>query len=188
MTVYTSITSPLRISKVSIPQVKGLLGLILYPGKKGLSAKAHVWDRDLETDLSAIVSWRAQSLVSLLEFHEFELLNVQALGKAVQKRGINWYHFEVVDGGTPDGRFTEQWPVASSSLIGQLQRGENVLVHCRGGLGRTGTVGSILLIDAGVDVDSAIDMVRKARPGSIENRATGRICTGVRSSKMCKQK
>lgn len=148
--------------------MNGLLGLTLCLGKKGPSNRAHVWDRDLETDLAAVVSWRAKSVVTLLEVHEFELLGVGSLGAAIQRQGIDWYHLSVLDGGTPDDRAVEKWAAVSPHLVKQLKRGENILIHCRGGLGRTGTIGSMLLIDAGVDAASAIDMVRKARPGAIE--------------------
>jgi len=168
MTVYTSISSPLRIAEITVSQMNGLLGLTLCLGKKGPSNRAHVWDRDLETDLAAVVSWRAKSVVTLLEVHEFELLGVGSLGAAIQRQGIDWYHLSVLDGGTPDDRAVEKWAAVSPHLVKQLKRGENILIHCRGGLGRTGTIGSMLLIDAGVDAASAIDMVRKARPGAIE--------------------
>ena len=36
------------------------------------------------------------------------------------------------------------------------------------GLGRTGTVASMLLIERGIDVEESISMVRKARPGTIQ--------------------
>jgi ADP-ribosyl-[dinitrogen reductase] hydrolase len=45
----------------------------------------------------------------------------------------------------------------------------NIVIHCKGGLGRTGTIAARLLIEFGADATNAIQSVRKARPGAIEN-------------------
>ena len=49
-----------------------------------------------------------------------------------------------------------------------LREGRNILVHCRGGLGRAGTIAARLLIEIGIDPKIAISEVRAVRPGAIE--------------------
>ncbi len=49
-----------------------------------------------------------------------------------------------------------------------------VLLHCRGGLGRTGVVAARLLMEFGVPVKDAVRTVRAARPGTIETSAQER--------------
>jgi ADP-ribosyl-[dinitrogen reductase] hydrolase len=49
-----------------------------------------------------------------------------------------------------------------------LQTGGSVLIHCRGGLGRTGTIAARLLVELGWQPRAAIEAVRGARPGAIE--------------------
>ena len=44
-----------------------------------------------------------------------------------------------------------------------------MVIHYRGGLGRTGTVAARLLVEFGMGPEEAIAAVRKARPGAIEN-------------------
>jgi len=46
--------------------------------------------------------------------------------------------------------------------------GERVLVHCRGGVGRAGTVAALMLVECGESPAIAIQRVRAARPGAIE--------------------
>jgi protein-tyrosine phosphatase len=43
-----------------------------------------------------------------------------------------------------------------------------VVVHCRGGLGRTGTIAACCLVARGRAPRSAIRLVRDARPGAVE--------------------
>ena len=59
---------------------------------------------------------------------------------------------------------------AGARLRERLRRGERVLVHCRGGLGRAGSVAARLLVEFGAAPNEAIRQVRVARPGAIETR------------------
>jgi hypothetical protein len=81
----TSQSDPLQISRVPTPTA-GALGLTLCPGKRDPHAMSGAWDRDLEIDLKAIRDWPAQVLVTLIEDHEFDLLNVPDLGE----RAVDW--------------------------------------------------------------------------------------------------
>ena len=47
----------------------------------------------------------------------------------------------IVDVSTPDAGFEQQWEVAGDALRNLLRSGRDVVVHCRGGLGRAGTIG-----------------------------------------------
>ncbi|MCJ7453727.1 MAG: ADP-ribosylglycohydrolase family protein, partial [Steroidobacteraceae bacterium] len=49
-----------------------------------------------------------------------------------------------------------------------------MLVHCRGGLGRAGSVAARLLVEFGADPGEAIRQVRAVRPRAIETRAQER--------------
>ena len=69
---------------------------------------------------------------------------------------------------TPGPDFEAEWPAASDRLRSRLDAGENILVHCCGGLGRSGMVAARLLAESGVDAEEAIARVRAVRPGAIE--------------------
>ena len=168
-----STTHPLRID--SLPIGNGLLGLTLCPGKKGDSVFGGAWDRDLGVDLDAIKAWGAKAVLSLIEDHEFDMLSVSGLGNAVKARGMEWHHFPIRDVDVPTPEAMERWRHLSSILHRALENGDRILVHCRGGLGRAGTVAALLLIERGCSATNAMASIRAARPGAIETRVQERF-------------
>jgi ADP-ribosylglycohydrolase/protein-tyrosine phosphatase len=164
--VRTSITHPLRIDE--LPLGNGRLGITFCPGKKGDSVFGAAWDRDLDLDMDAIKGWGANAVLSLIEYHEFEMLGVPKLGQAVKVRGIDWFHFPVRDLDTPTDDAMEGWTALSARLHGVLERGGRIVVHCRGGLGRAGTIAALMLIERGWSASQAVSDVRAVRPGAIE--------------------
>ena len=70
----------------------------------------------------------------------------------------------------PDGRFEELWKSAGPRLREILLDGGKILIHCRGGIDRTGTVAAQLLVELGMPHEKAIKAVRAARYGTIETR------------------
>ena len=138
------------------------------PGKTEPGTETHALGRDLQSDLGAIVHWGAAVLVTLAEQHELELLCVPKLGTLAQSMGLNWLHLPIRDFSIPDAAFETRWRSDGRALVARLSRGEGVVVHCRGGLGRTGLVAARLLIGAGVAPPVALREVRAARPGAVE--------------------
>ena len=173
-------THPLRIDTIHAPTQTfvsggGLIGVTFCPGKKQPDAATGAWDRDLRTDIEAIVEWSdgtPVTLVSLLERDEFGTLGVDIkdLKAMLQEHEMAWLHLSIADGHAPDVGFEMRWHHAGPNLLGELEDGHNVVVHCKGRLGRAGTVAARLLIEMGMSVEDAMDEVRQARPSAIETR------------------
>ena len=168
MTMRTSDTDPLRIA--DLPVAAGVIGVTLCPGQRGDRVFGVDWARDLAADVAAIRDWGASAVVTLIEEHEFEMLGVSALPLALRAAGIEWHHLSVKDVHAPDQRFENRWVYAGARLRERLHAGERVLVHCRGGLGRAGSVAARLLVEFGATPSEAIAQVRAVRPGAIETR------------------
>jgi ADP-ribosyl-[dinitrogen reductase] hydrolase len=149
----------------------GAVGMTFCPGKKQSGAMTGGWDRDLGLDLDAIRAWGAAAVVTLVELHELDELAVPHLGPEVQRRHMAWHHLPIRDVSTPGDRFEAQWAEAGPALRHRVRAGFNVVVHCKGGLGRAGTIGARLLVELGWDPAEAIAAVRKVRPGALETGA-----------------
>ena len=173
--IRTSITHPLRID--DLPLGNGRLGITFCPGKKGESVFGAAWDRDLGIDLDAVKGWRADTVLSLIEDHEFEMLGVPELGEAVMACGVEWFHFPIRDVDIPEADDMGTWAAISAQMHATLERGGRALVHCRGGLGRAGTIAALLLIERGWSAHQAISDVREIRPGAIETAEQERWVT-----------
>jgi len=175
----TSTSHPLQIAEVGTGEGQGLIGITFCPGKKQASAATGAWERDLPIDLDAIANWNAAAVVTLLEVHEFAMLGVEGLGAAVEARHMAWYHLPIRDGSVPSMAFEQAWETAGEELRAILRSGFNVLVHCKGGLGRAGMLAARLLTELGVPPHEAIREVRTVRPGAIETSAQENTLAGI---------
>ena len=168
----TSITHPLRID--ALPAGNGSLGITICPGKKSASVFGAPWERDLDLDMDAIRDWGATAVLTLIEDREFESLSVQSLGKAVRARNIEWHRFPIRDGDVPTPEAMGRWRALSAALHRILESRGRLVVHCRGGLGRAGTIAALILIERGRPAPDAIQEVRFARSGAVETAAQER--------------
>jgi protein-tyrosine phosphatase len=160
---------PLAIDAVATPN-GGLIGMTLCPGKRADPAPTADPGRDLDADLDRILLWRAAVVLSLLETREMAELGATSLPDGVRRRGMEWAHLDLPDAGIPDACHERHWSESLAAVLhGELGRPGRVLLHCRGGLGRTGTMAARLLVECGVPPIEAIDRVRRARPGAIGN-------------------
>jgi protein-tyrosine phosphatase len=169
-TLRTSLTHPLQIAEVEAGPGCGLIGVTFAPGKWQADAATGSWRRDLGADLDVIAAWSAKAVVTLLEKHEMADLKVSDLGDEVLRRKMEWLHLPVRDFGVPSASFEAEWPAQSERLRAMLKSDENIVVHCKGGLGRAGMIAARLLVDLGVGPGEAMARVRLARPGAIETR------------------
>ncbi len=113
--------------------------------------------QNLEADLAWIAEQGVDLLVSLTE----EASDPQQVTAA----GMDPMHLPIEDFTPPEPEQIDEF-VAEVAL--RLEAGEQVGVHCHGGLGRTGTLLATWFVWEGMTGDDAIAHVRDLRPGSIE--------------------
>jgi len=155
---------------------RGRLAIATRPrGGDWLDDEASAW-RHADVDV----------VVSLLENEEAGLLDLLGERQAAEDHAIRFISFPISDRGVP-----ASLPEALS-LIGritaQLNAGENVAVHCRQGIGRSGLIAAGALIAAGTSPDDAMQIVSNARgipvPETTEQRRwTERLPSGLAVTK-----
>lgn len=171
MRMRTSLSHPLQIAAVSPGNGHGRIGITFCPGKKQPGALTGAWDRDLGLDLDVIHAFGASALVTLIEDHEIDDLKVHGIGEEAVQRHMDWLHLPIADVSVPGPAFEQAWEAHGAGLRARLRDGFDVVVHCKGGLGRAGTIAARLMIELGMDPAQAIHVVRTARSGAIETRA-----------------
>ncbi|WP_426041695.1 ADP-ribosylglycohydrolase family protein [Brevundimonas sp. TWP2-3-4b1] len=167
----TSITHPLEIAGVAVGPGMGRIGITFCPGKKQTSAATGAWDRDLGLDVRAVEDWGAAAVVTLVEIHEMTDLGVAGLGQEVRRRHMDWFHAPIRDVSVPDAAFEAVWEKIGEGLRDRLRAGFDVVVHCKGGLGRAGMIAARLLVELGWAPLAAVVEVRRVRRGAIETSA-----------------
>jgi protein-tyrosine phosphatase len=100
-------------------------------------------------------------LVSLLESHEVEELDLEGEPERSREAGIEFLSHPIPDHGTPES--LEAAVSLVVSLEKRLRGGESIAVHCRAGIGRSATIAAALLIEHGVPLPETLHLLGEAR-------------------------
>ena len=81
--------------------------------------------------------------------------------------GLDFHHFPIVDMGIPTPREARR---LCAYILRAIDRDEPVLVHCKAGLGRTGTVLACCLVSLGSTAEDAVLRLRSICSYYIQNQ------------------
>ena len=140
---------------------EGILALAPMPGLSGSYRK----------DLSHINDWKPALVVSVATEEELLAAGAAGLGSDLQDAGTRWAQLPVGDYGVPAPEQEPDWHAISKPALAALQGGGRVLIHCRGGCGRSGMAVLRLMIEAGEDAEAALRRLRALRPCAVETDA-----------------
>jgi protein-tyrosine phosphatase len=93
-------------------------------------------------------------------------LGLPRLRDAARRAGLESLWLPVPDLSEPPS--LEAAAAVARQVLTRMAAGGTVVVHCRGGLGRSGTFAAGCLVVAGRTSRDAIRLVRAARPGAVE--------------------
>ena len=145
--------------------LSGRIGMTIAPGKKADGR----WDRDLDADLIRLQEeYACDLLVSLMEDDEYRWLQIEDIFNRAPTHGIAVVRFPIKDVHSPRDGEMLQFVELTGQILEAARAGQTVVIHCRGGLGRTGTVAAACLVALGHAPGEAIARVRAARPGAVE--------------------
>lgn len=145
----------------ALPVAGGILAISPLPGRGGA----------YEKDLEHLKDWKPALVLTMTTEAEMVAHGAADLGPDLQDAGTRWAHLPVVDLGVPGLELEELWHEAARSALAALQGGGRVLIHCKGGCGRSGMAALRLMITAGEEPGEALDRLRAVRPCAVETEA-----------------
>jgi len=167
--VRTSTSHPLQVFWVPSLPTSGALGLTFAPGKRGPSGLGYRWARDLGTDLPRLrETHRADVIVSLMEHHEFAMLEVPDLLERAEAVGLEVHHFPISEASVPAGDQAPAFGALVAGVRSELDAGKRVAVQCSDGIGRAGLVAAVVATTYGDSASTAIARVRQVQPRAME--------------------
>ncbi|KAJ3080810.1 hypothetical protein HDU99_007360, partial [Rhizoclosmatium hyalinum] len=148
----------------------GNVALSSCPGKKvrldtgPVNGRAAI-NRDLESDFARLSSLNIKCVVCCLNDSELSFLGApfQVYQAAAAKFGMQILRIPIIEGSCPD-RIEDVVDIVER-IDGWLRGGGNVLIHCRGGVGRAGLIACCLLLRKRFveNAERAIQVVRLRR-------------------------
>ena len=100
-------------------------------------------------------------VVSLLETNEARTLGLDAEREQVKALGMDFVSFPIPDMGIPTS--VEEFASLSKMLLKQVNAGNNILVHCHAGIGRSGLMAAGILLHCDLNPKQAFAHVSKMR-------------------------
>ena len=154
-------TGPLRIDWLDTDHTTpGKIGLTILPGRKDRG-------RSLSEDISVMQKEAVTHVLTLITSNEFQDYGVDDLFESYAEAGFKTRHFPILDhsvSSVPEMDDTVEW------ITDVMGKGGNLMIHCLGGLGRSGIVSASYLVSKGMTPQGAIGAVRRARSSkAIEN-------------------
>ena len=150
---------PFEVFEISVGPA--ILGMSPLPGLTG----------DFLADVEKIFNWNPTTILSLTPKKEMEDLGASDFVSMIAKERIPWVHFPIKDFSIVDQQQEVLWEKISKNINLQINNGNRILVHCRGGCGRTGMIVLRFMIEYGEDPEKALERLRVIRPCAIETLA-----------------
>jgi hypothetical protein len=159
---HTSETLPISVDILTAEQLAkpGQIGLTIAPGRQDEDGKA-IWNRDLQTDLVRLRQhYGVDRLVCLLGAEEREALGIPTLLEKAKALGMTTENLAIVDDELPTSM--EEFSALVDRILNAASEGETVVIHCRGGTGRSGTVAAACLVRLGYSAEVPLPRFNKS--------------------------
>lgn len=114
-------------------------------------------------EFDKVKTWGADVIVTMTKVEEFVVNNfIEKISNCCR----SWLHLPVNDFDIP----SENIDLEIKKLLNYLDLNKRILIHCKGGQGRSGMIATRLLVEQGEDPIAAIRKIRQLRPFAIETK------------------
>ncbi len=114
----------------------------------------------LGADVAALAAAGITDVVCLLADDELGRLGLDAEPEVVAAHGLGWHRLPTPDFGLPA---EEEAAAVAAVVLERLGEGASVVVHCRGGIGRSSTFAAIVLMHDGLPERKVWKVLSEAR-------------------------
>ena len=121
---------------------------------------------DLETSLTELANAGAKALITLMTREEMARNGARNIDLMCSRLGMQWFHLPIEDEGVPEAEFEASWDKIRTRIHQFLDCHESVVIHCKGGSGRTGVVAARLLVERGLATYEAMSQIKALRPNA----------------------
>ena len=124
------------------------------PGTKGVS---------IVDSLKSLKEAGAQAVITMMTMAELTEKQADTIPSLCAELHMDWYHLPVEDSCAPEEPFAQAFAQQKAILLGLVETGATMVIHCHGGSGRTGMMAAILMLELGyapAQVKSQIPLIR----------------------------
>ncbi|HSH95098.1 MAG TPA: phosphotransferase [Roseimicrobium sp.] len=149
----------------------GRVGLTILPGRKDSG-------RDLDRDIAMLKKQGVTHIGFLVTEDELRDYGVAGLTQAYRDAGLEFQHLPILDQRVCSRGEMVEFVGWMDSVV---QSGGKLVLHCVGGIGRSGIAAACFLQTKGLNAYAAIQEVRRIRsPRAIENRLQEQFVAGFK--------
>ena len=131
-------------------------------------------------EFSALAAAGFSVVVSLLEEGEAFELGLAGEARLCADAGMEFWSFPVTDRGVPSD--VSVFAAFCRDAYGRCANGQQVVGHCRAGIGRSGLFAASVLLHAGLDADAAFRKIGAARGVSVPDTSEQAVWLRTHSS------
>lgn len=122
----------------------------------------------VQQSLEQLAAAGATAILTLMPREEMQRNGVIDLPELCAQLGLAWFHLPIEDDHAPEQVFQDAWQNARERIHALVNAGKTLVIHCKGGTGRTSLVAAHILLERGMPLVEVVTRVRAIRPNALQ--------------------
>jgi len=123
----------------------------------------------LEASIKNLKQVDSTMLLTLMFDDEMRENHIQSISNLCKRYDMTWLQLAIVDDDIPNKAFEYKWKKYRQLVLSTLRGGGCIIIHCKGGTGRTGLVAAMILSCYGWPISKVISCIQNIRPNALKN-------------------